>query len=70
MCVLFCGVSEVGLEHSVCSIRTQATSEIIIRNIKDMPPSMGVIRAMDDISDTVCSVVDAAELCRNTHPDK
>lgn len=45
-------------------------SEIIIRNIKDMPPSMGVIRAMDDISDTVCSVVDAAELCRNTHPDK
>nr|DAD33704.1 TPA_asm: hypothetical protein HUJ06_012555 [Nelumbo nucifera] len=25
---------------------------------------------MDEISDTVCSVVDSAELCRNTHPDR
>jgi hypothetical protein len=45
-------------------------SETIINSIKGMPPSMDVIRAMDDISDTVCTVVDAAELCRNTHPDK
>jgi hypothetical protein len=45
-------------------------SETIINRIREMPPSMDVIRAMDDISDTVCTVVDAAELCRNTHPDK
>lgn len=30
-------------------------SEDIIKNIQAMPPSMDVIRAMDDISDTVCS---------------
>nr|KYP49950.1 hypothetical protein KK1_028343 [Cajanus cajan] len=29
-----------------------------------------IMRAMDEISDTVCSVVDSAELCRNTHPDR
>ncbi|KAE8820224.1 putative mitochondrial intermediate peptidase, mitochondrial [Hordeum vulgare] len=25
---------------------------------------------MDEISNTVCSVIDSAELCRNTHPDR
>jgi intermediate peptidase len=29
-----------------------------------------VIDDLDDISDAVCSVVDVAELCRNTHADK
>ena len=28
-----------------------------------------VIDDLDDISDAVCSVVDVAELCRNTHQD-
>lgn len=45
-------------------------SEDLIRSIQEMPPSMKVIYLMDDISDTVSTVVDAAELCRNTHPDK
>ncbi|CAM6092610.1 unnamed protein product [Calypogeia fissa] len=45
-------------------------SEEIVSRIQEMPPSMEVIRAFDDISDVVCTVVDAAELCRNTHPDK
>ncbi|KAL3686148.1 hypothetical protein R1sor_004170 [Riccia sorocarpa] len=45
-------------------------SEDIINQIKELPPSMATIRAFDDISDVVCTVVDAAELCRNTHPDK
>lgn len=35
-----------------------------------MPESSEIIRAMDEISDTLCSVVDSAELCRNTHPDR
>ncbi|KAH0449009.1 hypothetical protein IEQ34_022809 [Dendrobium chrysotoxum] len=38
--------------------------------ISQMPPSEEVINAMDEISNTVCSVIDSAELCRNTHPDK
>ncbi|OVA03024.1 Peptidase M3A/M3B [Macleaya cordata] len=42
----------------------------LVSYISELPPSVELIRAMDDISDTVCSVVDSAELCRNTHPDK
>lgn len=30
----------------------------------------GVIDDLDEISDTVCAVVDVAEVCRNTHPDQ
>ena len=30
---------------------------------------VGVIDDLDEISDTVCAVVDVAEVCRNTHPD-
>ncbi|KAJ8771406.1 hypothetical protein K2173_026583 [Erythroxylum novogranatense] len=35
-----------------------------------MPSSAEIIRSMDEISDTVCSVIDSAELCRHTHPDR
>lgn len=38
--------------------------------ISEMPSSVEIIRAMDEISDAVCSVVDSAELCRQTHPDR
>ncbi|XVE64095.1 hypothetical protein DITRI_Ditri07aG0073800 [Diplodiscus trichospermus] len=40
----------------------------LVDYISGMPPSAEIIRAMDEISDTVCSVVDSAELCRQTHP--
>ncbi|XP_058084642.1 mitochondrial intermediate peptidase, mitochondrial isoform X2 [Magnolia sinica] len=42
----------------------------LISHISQLPPSIEIIRVMDEISDTVCSVVDSAELCRNTHPDR
>ncbi|XP_021725771.1 probable mitochondrial intermediate peptidase, mitochondrial [Chenopodium quinoa] len=42
----------------------------LINYISTMPSSAEIIRAMDEISDTVCSVVDSAELCRHTHPDR
>ncbi|XP_057528215.1 mitochondrial intermediate peptidase, mitochondrial-like isoform X2 [Amaranthus tricolor] len=42
----------------------------LIHYISTMPSSTEIIRAMDQISDTVCSVVDSAELCRHTHPDR
>ncbi|KAM1712707.1 hypothetical protein ACFX12_023551 [Malus domestica] len=35
-----------------------------------MSSSVEVIRAIDEISDTVSTVFDSAELCRNTHPDR
>lgn len=42
----------------------------LISYISQLPPSIEIIRVMDEISDTVCSVVDSAELCRHTHPDR
>jgi intermediate peptidase len=32
-------------------------------------PSPGVVDDLDEVSDTICAVVDVAEVCRNTHPD-
>jgi mitochondrial intermediate peptidase len=29
-----------------------------------------IVYQLDEISDTICAVVDVAELCRNTHPDR
>ncbi|KAB1208180.1 putative mitochondrial intermediate peptidase, mitochondrial [Morella rubra] len=42
----------------------------LVAYISGLPSSAEIIRAMDEISDTVCSVVDSAELCRHTHPDR
>ncbi|KAJ0971041.1 hypothetical protein J5N97_019000 [Dioscorea zingiberensis] len=42
----------------------------LVSYISRLPPSGEIIRALDEISDTVCSVIDSAELCRNTHPDR
>lgn len=42
----------------------------LVNRISMMPSSAEIIQAMDEISDTVCSVVDSAELCRHTHPDR
>ncbi|XP_038896956.1 mitochondrial intermediate peptidase, mitochondrial isoform X1 [Benincasa hispida] len=42
----------------------------LVTFISSMPPSAEVVRAMDEISNTVCSVFDSAELCRQTHPDR
>ncbi|CAJ1958591.1 unnamed protein product [Sphenostylis stenocarpa] len=45
-------------------------SEELIRYICTKHPAAEIMRAMDEISDTVCCVVDSAELCRHTHPDR
>ncbi|XP_008234377.1 PREDICTED: probable mitochondrial intermediate peptidase, mitochondrial isoform X1 [Prunus mume] len=42
----------------------------LVAYISGMPSSAEIIRAMDEISNTVCSVIDSAELCRQTHPDR
>lgn len=45
-------------------------SDELVKYISGMPSSIEVVRAMDEISDTVCAVADSAELCRHTHPDR
>ncbi|KAL6873710.1 hypothetical protein ACP4OV_013792 [Aristida adscensionis] len=45
-------------------------SDELVAYVARMPPSPEIVRAMDEISNTVCSVIDSAELCRNTHPDR
>ncbi|CAL2243494.1 unnamed protein product [Prunus armeniaca] len=42
----------------------------LVAYISGMPSSAEIIRAMDEISNTVCSVIDSTELCRQTHPDR
>ncbi|VFQ77549.1 unnamed protein product [Cuscuta campestris] len=42
----------------------------LLNHISSMPSAPEIIRKLDEISDTVCSVIDAAELCRHTHPDR
>nr|GLL28111.1 probable mitochondrial intermediate peptidase, mitochondrial [Ipomoea trifida] len=45
-------------------------SKELLNHIASMPAASETIRTLDEISDTVCSVIDAAELCRHTHPDR
>ncbi|KAI5346893.1 hypothetical protein L3X38_014772 [Prunus dulcis] len=42
----------------------------LVAYISGMTSSAEIIRAMDEISNRVCSVIDSAELCRQTHPDR
>ncbi|VVA10969.1 Hypothetical predicted protein [Prunus dulcis] len=42
----------------------------LVAYISGMPSSAEIIRAMDEISNRVWSVIDSAELCRQTHPDR
>ncbi|GJM97635.1 hypothetical protein PR202_ga14575 [Eleusine coracana subsp. coracana] len=45
-------------------------SDELVAYVAQMPPSAEIVRAMDEISNTVCTVIDSAELCRQTHPDR
>ncbi|GFP88278.1 probable mitochondrial intermediate peptidase mitochondrial [Phtheirospermum japonicum] len=45
-------------------------SNELVNCIAEMPSPPEIIKAMDEISDTVCTVIDSAELCRHTHPDR
>ncbi|KAL8149294.1 hypothetical protein AgCh_006340 [Apium graveolens] len=42
----------------------------LIDYISGMPSSKEILKAMDEISDTVCTVLDSTTLCRHTHPDR
>jgi len=45
-------------------------SDELVAHVAGLPSAPEIVRAMDEISNTVCSVIDSAELCRNTHPDR
>ncbi|KAK6132170.1 hypothetical protein DH2020_034095 [Rehmannia glutinosa] len=45
-------------------------SNELVNHIAGMPSAPEIVKAMDEISDTVCTVIDSAELCRHTHPDR
>ncbi|KAL0282898.1 UNVERIFIED_CONTAM: Mitochondrial intermediate peptidase, mitochondrial [Sesamum angustifolium] len=45
-------------------------SNELVNYIAGMPSAPEIIRSMDEISDTVCTTIDSAELCRHTHPDR
>ncbi|KAL2227187.1 probable mitochondrial intermediate peptidase, mitochondrial isoform X1 [Sesamum indicum] len=45
-------------------------SNELVNYIAGMPSAPEIIKSMDDISDTVCTTIDSAELCRHTHPDR
>ena len=67
------GVYGVPGLHSPASFPLLASSAMqhvsaLIADLQLATPSEATVETLDDISDAVCSVVDAAELCRNTHP--
>ncbi|KAH6755680.1 Zincin-like metalloproteases family protein [Perilla frutescens var. hirtella] len=45
-------------------------SNELVNYIAGMPSAPEIVKAMDEISDTVCTVIDSAEFCRHTHPDR
>ena len=57
-------------EISRASLRPRPPCESIARDLRaGLRKGVDVIDDLDDIADAVCSVVDVAELCRNTHAD-
>ncbi|KAL7107300.1 hypothetical protein ACP275_06G045800 [Erythranthe tilingii] len=45
-------------------------SNELVNYIAGMPSAPEIIKSLDEISDTVCTVIDSAELCRHTHPNR
>ena len=43
--------------------------ESLLEALTGAPPSARVLHLMDEMSEQLCRVMDAAELCRNVHPD-
>jgi len=68
------GVYGVAGLHEPTSFRRLAQDAVrrvegLCTQLQLAPPGEAVVEALDDISEAVCGVVDAAELCRHTHPD-
>lgn len=45
-------------------------SSALVSALQAGPFGESTVRGLDEVSDVVCSVVDAAELCRQTHPSR
>ncbi|CAI6006222.1 unnamed protein product [Closterium sp. NIES-65] len=44
-------------------------TEALLQEVAAAPPSLRTVCLLDEMSDTLCRVLDAAELCRNVHPN-
>ncbi|GJP79423.1 hypothetical protein CLOP_g9654 [Closterium sp. NIES-67] len=47
-----------------------ARTEALLREVAAAPPSLRTVCLLDEMSDNLCRVLDAAELCRNVHPNR
>ncbi|CAI5513019.1 unnamed protein product, partial [Closterium sp. Naga37s-1] len=47
-----------------------ARTEALLQEVAAAPPSLRTVCLLDEMSDTLCRVLDAAELCRNVHPNR
>ncbi|CAI5514844.1 unnamed protein product, partial [Closterium sp. Naga37s-1] len=45
-------------------------TEALLQEVAAAPPSLRTVCLLDEMSDTLCRVLDAAELCRNVHPNR
>lgn len=51
------------------SEQVTAKCQSLKHEIVTTTPGLRTIQSLDEISNAICSVIDAAELCRNVHPD-
>ena len=57
--------------HDFVSLARDAVTfcDRLLETIVAAPPSAHLLHLMDEMSEQLCRVMDAAELCRNVHPD-
>lgn len=67
----FAGITGLNSPSQWKMLATEAASECrrLMDEVVTTPPSAATIRALDDMSDALCRVLDAAEFCRNVHVD-
>ncbi|DAZ94936.1 TPA: hypothetical protein N0F65_012653 [Lagenidium giganteum] len=52
------------------AVQVKDKCQALKNDIHTSPRGLQTLQLLDDISNTICSVIDAAELCRNVHPDE
>eukprot|EP00899_Mesostigma_viride_P019942 jgi/Mesvir1/2794/Mv21707-RA.2 len=64
------GIPELSTPEGFAALTRAAKdhSEYLIQRIVATPPSLATLDLMDEMSNTLCKVMDVADLCRNTHP--
>lgn len=68
----FAGIQGLDDPKSWTNIASNAVAECqsLVDRIVTSPPSADTVQGLDDMSDVLCQVLDAAEFCRNVHVDE